>query len=361
MAMLRGAKLLIVFNVIAMLLTVAISGATALSYFAPVVNPESSWIIAFLGLGAQLLIMANFVVFAFWAARMKWIAVLPAVVMLFGIGYWGNYYQFRFSKTYEHQDGNDIISLATYNVKSFSNHYNDSSSFERIARIMQLENPDLICFQEFGYTISHEDSVNIEKYYANYEHKAIHSDMAVFSKYPLNGLKMVYFPNSTNNAMRLEVAVNEKNLVLYNLHLQTTELNQLGGVKAIVEHEDTPQAAKEVGAVLEKNFIQRAFQADSIKKMVDDEKFPTIIAGDLNDTPMSYTYNSVMGDKMVDSFREHGKGYGYTYRNLLRLFRIDYVMCQEDTLEVVDYHSPDIKVSDHNPIFVKLKFKIIEE
>ena len=79
----------------------------------------------------------------------------------------------------------------------------------------------------------------------------------------------------------------------------------------------------------------------------------SIVTGDFNDTPMSYTYQQLQrGNK--DSFIEAGKGMGGTYSGLWPFIRIDYVLLPEkcDAL----YHKVERKrYSDHYPIVTRLK------
>lgn len=48
-------------------------------------------------------------------------------------------------------------------------------------------------------------------------------------------------------------------------------------------------------------FVERAVQAQTVKKYLDDSPYPSIITGDFNDVPSSYTYKTIKGD-WSDSF-----------------------------------------------------------
>lgn len=352
----KGSTFRVVFNVIAIIVTILLSAATVLSYCAYFTDPSEMWWISFLGLGGQLLILANIVACAYWVVRMSLFAILPAVVMLAGVGFWGDFYQFKFSKTYQHEGVTGGLKIVTYNVKTF---LATPTSFDRIAEFVNMNQADIVCFQEFGYNITHQDSVRIERHYSKYPFKTISSDLAIFSKFHLQSAKVVHFPNSTNNAMRVEVVIGDKTIALYNLHLQTTEFNQISGgsVKAIVDNENSSELARVTGQALKRNFIARVEQADSISKLALTEKIPVIVAGDFNDTPMSFVYSKIKGDVLDDAFKIAGDGYGYTYRNLMKLFRIDYVMSHREYFEVLKYDSPIMDCSDHNPVVVHLKLK----
>lgn len=99
---------------------------------------------------------------------------------------------------------------------------------------------------------------------------------------------------------------------------------------------------------MKKNFVKRATQADYIRQMLDAGEGPVIICGDFNDTPASYTYRTVKGD-LTDGFRDCGSGFGYTFRQLKRIFRIDYIIYSPD-FKGVTYDSPNLDYSDHKPV-----------
>ena len=99
---------------------------------------------------------------------------------------------------------------------------------------------------------------------------------------------------------------------------------------------------------MKKNFVKRATQADYIRQMLDAGEGPVILCGDFNDTPASYTYRTVKGD-LTDGFRDCGSGFGYTFRQLKRIFRIDYIIYSPD-FKGVTYDSPNLDYSDHKPV-----------
>ena len=92
----------------------------------------------------------------------------------------------------------------------------------------------------------------------------------------------------------------------------------------------------------------RPKQVEQVLAHISDCKTGTVLCGDFNDTPMSYTYQRLIrGHK--DTFRETGNGFGATYRVLWPALRIDYVFIPED-FTAEEHYSPRILFSDHYPV-----------
>jgi endonuclease/exonuclease/phosphatase family metal-dependent hydrolase len=84
-------------------------------------------------------------------------------------------------------------------------------------------------------------------------------------------------------------------------------------------------------------------------KHIDVSPYPVIICGDFNDTPVSYTYNKIRGDRL-DTFCEAGKGMPSTYRlSVVPFFRIDYIL-HDKNMKSSAYYVHKLDCSDHYPI-----------
>lgn len=99
---------------------------------------------------------------------------------------------------------------------------------------------------------------------------------------------------------------------------------------------------------MKENFRKRAEQADYIAEEIRRSPYPVVVCGDFNDTPASYTYHRMKG-ALTDGFRDAGKGYQYTFRQLKRIWRIDYIF-YSDELKGISYDSPDTPYSDHKMV-----------
>jgi len=92
----------------------------------------------------------------------------------------------------------------------------------------------------------------------------------------------------------------------------------------------------------------RAIEAEALRKHLSKSPYPSIIAGDGNDTPLSHTYHLLAKD-MHDSFRQSGSGLSTTYKSSLPLLRIDYILGTEE-IAFKDHHTHLLDYSDHYPV-----------
>ena len=99
---------------------------------------------------------------------------------------------------------------------------------------------------------------------------------------------------------------------------------------------------------LMEGFASRALQVDRVRRHMETSPYPVIVAGDFNDTPVSYTYRR-MRRGLKDAFVEAGYGAGFTYRGKYPPNRIDYVLYGEG-IECTDFDIIKVKYSDHYPV-----------
>ena len=98
----------------------------------------------------------------------------------------------------------------------------------------------------------------------------------------------------------------------------------------------------------------RASHADTLRYIIDNTPYRKVVCGDFNDTPMSYVYN-LLSEDLYDTFVESGNGYGYTFRPMRGLLRIDYILRSEG-LEAESYSADESATfSDHLPVMARLK------
>ena len=99
---------------------------------------------------------------------------------------------------------------------------------------------------------------------------------------------------------------------------------------------------------MRRSITERPKQVSEVLQDIDRAPVRSLVVGDFNDNPISYTYYRLLRGRN-DSFVKAGKGFGATYRTLWPLLRIDYILYPRG-LEAVSRTVPHIKYSDHYPI-----------
>ncbi|MFI3295258.1 MAG: endonuclease/exonuclease/phosphatase family protein [Rikenellaceae bacterium] len=373
----RKTKLSIVINLALILLCIASAVVLIIGYFASTTDPrENSWI-PVVGLSLHILIFLNILWLFFWILRRKVWLLIPLIALLCGVGHFGDYYQIEMTKEYgsENRSKLDTITIATYNVAGFK-HLLDTDrraqAVDSIAAYFKAQKVDVICMQE--YLDNPKDSMTLygdafsQWPYVDFmkivKEKKLHKGMMVMSRYPLRNMNYYKFKGAVNGFMSVDLLrAKADTITLFNCHMQSTEFNQTQpeGLTALVEREDREEAMIKVNEKLNVNFGKRAQQVDSLRYVIDSLRGRVIVAGDFNDTPNSWAVTTTRSDDLRDSFREAGSGYGYSYRPMKKLFRIDYVLYHQDYFEALEYSSPELPWSDHNPVVVKLVVKDINQ
>lgn len=359
--------LLVVLDWLFVFVTIVCALALLFALIAPYVSPNGTTFFAFFALGAPIAFVVNLLLFAIWLARWKRFTLLPFVILVWSFFYVGRFVQTSFTKDYRAaKERTDALSVITFNVHGFgrSGAMDDKSNLADILTYLVSDNSDVICLQEYevldSATWHTVDTMLYGWPYRAFTHDTAnhHSQygQAVFSKFPISAPHPVIFEGTENSALFVDLYWVHDTVRLFNCHLQTTAFNSINderGVKAMLADKDAQQMARTAMGRLNYNFKIRASQADTVAGLVTLSPYPAVVVGDLNSPPMTYTYQTVRGD-LADAFCAQGSGYGYTYRPMKGLFRIDYLFFDRRTLACIYYDSPSQQWSDHNPVKVKL-------
>ena len=104
-------------------------------------------------------------------------------------------------------------------------------------------------------------------------------------------------------------------------------------------------------------FRVRAWQAEQIRRVMEEESLPVILSGDFNGTADNWSYR-VLSDGLQDAFRSAGDGWGATYHSKFPLLRIDFVLLGPEfepvRARVPHEYDPE---SDHLPLVVRFRWR----
>lgn len=217
--------------------------------------------------------------------------------------------------------------------------------------------PDIICFQEApGDGYYHRDSIRYAFNYVLYKYvsqRTDHLQTTIYSRFPIHSVKAFYYKDSQNMSLIADIRINNQYIRVINNHFETTSVNSYRGI-ITASGKDLKirmKAIKDLILKMKSNYQKRADQADSIRVEIEQSPYPVLVCGDFNDTPASYTYHQV-GKGLMDGFRNCGSGYQYTFLQLHKLWRIDYIFCSK-VLEGHKCYSPETPYSDHNMVVWK--------
>lgn len=352
------------------LLTGILAGITLSGAFAGDAAPDKSSVLPFIGLFLPGLLLLNLVVALYWTIRLRCWVLIPLIAIFGNWGYLSRIFQLPLSESASkpkievkaYTPG--MLTLATYNVDSFNREHTGYTSKE-IAGYMKGICADILCFQEFG--INKEFTLDsLKVVFAEWPYCYVPTSpedesllqLAVFSRYPISNENLITYPESNNCSLWCDIDYNGQTVRLFSNHLQTTEVtrnkSKLQKELRIDDSEAAERAAISLGKGLHANFIKRAEQANVIHKLVADSPYPTLVCGDFNSLPSSYTYSIIKGNKLKDGFQTCGHGYMYTFNHFKHLLRIDYIL-HSNELHGVDYFSPELDYSDHNPVVMRMK------
>lgn len=360
------------FNKIVFLLNSVAIVLLLVSYLASVINPDDFWVIAFIGLGYPFILVVNVLFAIYWLFKRPVFALGSVVVILLGWKFLVSTIGFRESSAVHVPKSSDnLIRVMSWNVhffKKFEQTY-DLASRDQMLDVIRREQPDILCIQEFFsrrkgdfnfrksiIEILKSEHYHIESLNGNdYEMAGI----AIFSKFPVKKSGLIPFPDVApgNEGIFADFEVNGKKFRIYNVHLQSIRFQpeDYKLLKEIKEAQTNVKETTRLGGMLKTAFIKRGEQVDFLKSEMEKLDYPVIVAGDFNDTPISYAVNTV-GKGMKNTFRERGSGFAITYNGDFPNFQIDYILVSPQ-FEVKNYIIIDKKLSDHFPIRADLELK----
>lgn len=315
------------------------------------VSPEETVVFQWLGLSLPALMVVNMLAVIYTGWQRRWEMLFPVLALAGGIFFFPLVWQWNDVKS----DRSPEVRMASYNVRSFRMAYN-MSSLEGIAALMTDNRVNTLCLQEvpLAYTeATLKAAFPKMKYVALSDSGGGKHRLAILSCYPITAMQTVSFPERPNAILAADVEVGKTKLRVVNCHLQTTNWNQL---EAQASGGSGRRGVGSAARLISRNFRYRASQAAAVRSLVDQSPYGVVVAGDFNDSPVSYSYKLIKGE-LEDAFCEAGRGYGYSYRHLLRLFRIDYVLFSGSALKVSNYRTVDAPYSDHLPVFADFELE----
>jgi endonuclease/exonuclease/phosphatase family metal-dependent hydrolase len=229
------------------------------------------------------------------------------------------------------QQEKPVVRILTFNILHGATTQGDFD-LDKIAAVIQQTNPDSVALQEVDF------KTNRAKQYNLATELGWRTKMA-----PLFGKAMDYDGGSYGEGVLTKIPIiASRNIPLP--HSPGNESRAALEVTVVLESGDTICF---IGTHLEhqRTSTDRIDQGNEINRIFLPNKFPTILAGDLNDTPESEAI-SILKRHWKDSAEDHSS---FTYPSDNPRTRIDYILFRpENQWKVLDYQVfCDSIASDH--------------
>lgn len=331
------------------------------------INPSIFWPTAILGLGFTALAILNIFFLIYWLIGLHkpiWISLLALVIVIPALTF-----SVRFFKNDKLPDQGDEISIVTYNVRLFdvfgwTGRENVGSD---LLNFINESKTDIVCFQEYMENSSRamnlrqiKSQLPDNKYsFIGYNYQAFQRKhgLAIFSTYPVLSGEKGHFPGTRNMYIYADIKFPQDTVRVINAHLESIHLSyqQYNLIDSLNVNQSNRKEIRRIVGNIRDAFIKRAEQVQILRDEIERSPHPVVICGDFNDTPISYTYNTLRKD-LHDSFLESGNGLGTTYKEFVYPLRIDYILHSKE-LVATGHEVMNVPYSDHMPVRTKLHFK----
>ncbi len=319
-------------------LTFLTAGITLLAYDRVCTLPDPAHPLELLPFAIPLLLILNGLLLGYLVGRRSWWASLPLVVL--SLGYPFLRATFRPQLPFWSDRTDHQFTVLSYNVGTFNMGPSYRARFDSIRtsdmlRWLASQSADVICLQEFyddDYSLTRNAIRQLiqsgRSYYYitplrrfNPNHGAY--GMAIFSRYPIVGTGEVVVSERSllNKVMYADIRMDTATVRVYNMHLESLALSPPG---------TGPRTSWREGWAYAQNLGQRlrianALRQDQIRQLiahVKNSSLPTVLCGDLNDTPYSFAYQALRRE-LRNGFEHAGRGFGFSYNGWLWFLRID--------------------------------------
>jgi endonuclease/exonuclease/phosphatase family metal-dependent hydrolase len=313
-----------------------------LSYLNYYVSPLTISFFALISLIIPVLIAINILFLIYWLIRLKKQFFLPLFVLAIGYQYLTKLYTFKDKEVMLTDD----VKIMSYNVRMFNLYkwINEKNVDEKIYDFINSKEPDILCIQEFHPSL--KKGLKYPYEYIKISNENNHFGHAIFSKYKIINSGSLNFSKTGNNAIFVDIVQNKDTVRVYNIHLESLNLNPK-------EDYFTQENSEKFKTRVQKAFKIQANQVSLILLHQEKITYKSIICGDFNNTAFSYVYHQLRTGKN-DAFEVAGNGFGRTFDYKLPV-RIDYILT-DNRIEVNNFKTYDVKFSDHFPIMARLNF-----
>ena len=353
-----------------MLLSAALVIALIIAYISPHTSPSSLGSLTIVGIFAPMIYIAVVLCMLLWVVLQRWIfAGVMLVALLPGISDIPKYYKIAFTREVEQTISKKSFKLMSYNVRGLRDD-NGDKFLDKLVEWFNTEGvPDILCLQELPSKtegIETLDTLFSHSFKVYYSYDTTESDdiiLRTYSRYPIIKRSCGSISGEGRGTSQwVDIVINSSNINsdtirIFNNHLYTMNISNEDSdhIESGTIFNDSNRIRSIVNRIADNSSI-RSQHVDTLCTIIGSTPYRHIVCGDFNDTPMSYTYNTLC-EELNDAFVVKGRGYGYTFRPMHSMLRIDYILYSKGfNLESYKAYK-DITYSDHLPIATHMTIK----
>lgn len=260
------------------------------------------------------------------------------------------------------------LRVVSYNVHMFL--FENDKNYTEISAYLRDLHAQIICIQEGPPSPALNDT--LRQRFSNtstphYDYDCVNaSSIGIISSYPIVKKEVISRHEGNGIVAYWLLPSKEDSLLVVNCHLRSNMLtpDERSQYHAMVKSPDTQtedemvNTSQKLASKIASSAQVRAGMADTLALFIEKHyDTPTIVCGDFNDTPISYSRYRVARTGMTDAFREVGMGVGRTFNRDAIYVRIDHMFCSSHFSPIttrIDDHSD---FSDHYPIISTFRRK----
>jgi endonuclease/exonuclease/phosphatase family metal-dependent hydrolase len=353
----RATKTVIVF------INLLVAFIFLLACLTPYLSTSTWWILGFTGLTVPYAIIILFFFIIFWLIVKPKLSLISILVLCMGWQQIEVMAAFKPGPMLSERKRENHIRIIDWNVQSFNGLSKKPLVKKQIrkdiaASILLLE-PDVICLQEFNTAADGgAQTNNIALFKKRYKYFYFSKDYSrhqgdyqsgciIFSKYQIIDSGKINFPVA-ESLIYVDILKGADTIRIFNTHLQSFKFKQAdySDIEKIKDQDvETIDASMNLFNKMGQAFKRRGPQAELVKKALAQTPFPSIICGDFNDVPNSYTYFTIKNN-WQDAFLKKGFGIGSSFISLAPTLRIDYILASAG-FDIVTFDMIDEGLSDH--------------
>ena len=282
------------------------------------VSPLRTNLFSYIGLGFGIILLVNTLYLVLWITFARWgLAFVSLLAIVLCYKPVTTYFPLHLRSP---KPPANSIKVLTYNVQGFPQESNIHAKEQPILDYIAATDADIVCLQEYlvsktGHSLISQRDVN--RILNKYPYRSVtglessgkyHTfGLACFSKYPIERTHEIVFESSYNGAAVYTININGERYNVANLHLESNRINTedkklysdfLQSSDPVRLDQVTSNIRNRLGGA----YRTRARQVEKVKQYLDTrDTWGTIICGDFNDTPISYTYHQ-MRKGLKDAF-----------------------------------------------------------